>query len=136
MKNIKNYKAEKYLKKGLSLFKKRKYNEVEPEIYEYKEGEEVLYVTSLSFEQEPEYEEGNYADDIFQYPLEDLLDEFCCYISDFYEDLNVSDSKVCYLEFASEEIDDIKELRSIIGKHVYNKDCEEDGETYAKLVIE
>ena len=97
MKNIKNYKAEKYLKKGLSLFKKRKYNEVEPEIYEYKEGEEVLYVTSLSFEQEPEYEEGNYADDISQYPLEDLLDEFCCYISDFYEDLNVSDSKVCYL---------------------------------------
>lgn len=136
MKNIKNYNAEKYLKKGLSLFKKRKYNEVEPEIYEYKEGEEVLYVTSLSFEQEPEYEEGNYADDISQYPLEDLLDEFCCYISDFYEDLNVSDSKVCYLEFASEEIDDIKELRSIIGKHVYNKDCEEDGETYAKLVIE
>ena len=50
MKNIKNYKAEKYLKKGLSLFKKRKYNEVEPEIYEYKEGEEVLYVTSLSFD--------------------------------------------------------------------------------------
>lgn len=55
---------------------------------------------------------------------------------DFYEDLNVSVSKTCYLEFAAMDKDDIRNLRSIIGKHVYNADSEEGGCTYVKLVIE
>lgn len=50
--------------------------------------------------------------------------------------LNISDSNICYLEFAAMSIDDIRNLRSIIGKHVYNKDYEENGKTYVKLVIE
>lgn len=39
-------------------------------------------------------------------------------------------------EFAAMNIDDIQNLRSIIGKHIYNKDYEENGKTYVKLVIE
>ena len=128
MKNIQNYTAKKY--------EKNDYNQIEDGIYKYKEDNEVLYVTSLSFEQEPEFDEGEYADNISQYPLEDILDKFYCHITDFYEDLNVSGSKTCYLEFAAMNKDDIRNLRSIIGKHVYNVDSEEGVCTYVKLVIE
>lgn len=137
MKNIQNYVAKKYGKSGLfSMLKKSDYKQIEDGVYEYKKDDKVLYVTSLSFEQEPEYEESEFADNISQYPLEDILDKFYCHISDFYEDLNVSDSKTCYLEFAAMDKDDIRKLRSIIGKHVYNADYEEDGRTYVRLVIE
>lgn len=128
MKNISNYQAEKY--------NSSEYLKIEDGIYEYMDDGEKLYVTSLTFEQEPEYEEGEFADDISQYPLEDLLDKFYCHISDFYDDLNVSDSKICYLEFAAMDLEDIRNLREIIGKHVYNKEYEEDGNTYIKLIIE
>lgn len=102
----------------------------------YRDGEEEIYITSLSFLQEPELGEGEGADEISQYPLEDILDKFYCYVSDFYKELNTSDSKICYLEFASPDISDIRALRGIIGKHVYNKEYEEGGETYTELVIE
>ena len=126
MKNIKNYNAKKY--------EDEKYTKVEDGIYKiiddwnYKD----LYVTSLSFEQEPEIEEGEDASDISQYPLEDILDKYLVYISDFYEDLNKENSKTCYQEFASSNLENIKNLREIINKHVYNK--EEEGKI--KLVIE
>lgn len=137
MKNINNYDATKYFNKGiLSIFKKNEYRKIEDGIYEYKQENQTLYVTSLSFEQEPEFEEGTHAGEISQYPLEDILDKFYCHISDFYEDLNVSESKTCYLEFAAISIEDIKNLRGIIGKHVYNQDYEKDGNTYVKLVID
>ena len=136
MKEIKSFTAEKYMKKDLSILKKREYREIESGIYERQQDNEVLYVTSLSFEQEPEFDEGEYADNISQYPLEDLLDKFYCHISDFYDELNVPDSKICYLEFAAMEISDIKKLRSIIGKHVYNKSYEDEGNIYIKLIIE
>lgn len=51
--------------------------------------------------------EGDNAGNISQYPLEDILDEFYCYISDFYEDLNISSSQTCFLEFASPELEGI-----------------------------
>ena len=51
---------------------------------------------------------------------------------DFYDELNTSDSEVCYQEFSGFSVDDIKKLRSIIGKHVYNK--EEEGKI--RLIIE
>ena len=129
MKNIENYDAEKYLKE--------EYKKLEEGIYECvdKDGD-ILYVTSLSFEQEPELEEGENASDISQYPLEDILDEYYCHISDFYEGLNTPDSFKCYQEFAAMDIDDIKNLRNIIGKHVYNKEYEKDGKVYIRLVIE
>ena len=65
-------------------------------------------------------------------PLEDILDEFLCHISDFYEDLNTEQSQVCVQEFAAPDLVDIRKLRTIIGKHVCNKEI--DG--YIKLVIE
>ena len=135
MKNIQNYNAAKYIKTGFSsLFQKSDYKKINDGIYEYKKGNETLYVTSLSFVQEPEFEEGDSAANISQYPLEDILDKFYCHISDFYEDLNVSESRTCYLEFAAMDLDDIKKLRSITGKHVYNQEYEKD-EKYFSFIV-
>ena len=125
MKEIKNYNASKY--------DTEEYKRLEEGIYEtMDEDDEALYVTSLSFVQEPELGEGENAADISQYPLEDILDKFYCHISDFYEDMNGEDSQVCYQEFGSPDLQDVQNLRSIIGKHVYNK---EEGEL-VKLIIE
>ena len=124
MKDIKNYDAPKYGGAAYTL--------VEDGIYKTEDNGETVYVTSLSFIQEPEFDEGSNAAEISQYPLEDLLDEFGCWISDFYDDLNTEDSSVCYQEFASGTQEEIKNLRSIIGKHVYEKT---DGQ-YMKLCIE
>lgn len=124
MKDINNFNAPKY---GGAA-----YTPVEEGIYKTEDNGETIYVTSLSFVQEPEFDEGSNAAGISQYPLEDILDRFLCYISDFYPELNTADSVVCYREFASGDIEDLRKLRSIIGKHVYNK---EDGQ-YVKLCIE
>lgn len=124
MKQIQNYNAQKY--QGAA------YSSVADGIYQTKEDGEDIYVTSLSFVQEPEFAEGENASDISEYPLEDLLDEFCCYISDFYEALNTEHSLRCYLEFASAELEDVEKLRTIIGKHIYNKEIGE----YEQLIIE
>ena len=120
MKNIKNFDAEKY--------NNAKYQKVKEGIYKF----EDYYVTSLSFEQETEYDEGDSPKYISQYPLEDLLDRFHVHISDFYDDLNNISEKECYQEFASSKIENIENLRSIIGKHVYNL---LENEAY-KLMIE
>ena len=79
---------------------------------------EDRYVTSLSFEQEPEYGEGTDSRVISQYPLEDVLDAFMVYISDFYDVENSAGRTLCHLEFTSDDIADIRKLRSLIGKTV------------------
>ena len=124
MRQIQNYSAAKYAG--------GKYSPVEDGVYKTEDDGEVLYVTSLSFVQEPELEEGSNAGEISQYPLEDILDEFYCHISDFYKDLNTEQSQVCYQEFAAPDLEDVRKLRTIIGKHVYNKEVE----GYIKLIIE
>ena len=53
-------------------------------------------------------------------------------MSDDYEEENAEDPKNCYVEFASEDIGDIRDILTIVGKHVYNK---ENGE-YVDLIIE
>ena len=131
MKNIKPFEAKKYKK---TLFRKCPYKNVQEGIYENIDNNR--YVTSLSFEQESEFDEGEDASEISQYPMEDILDKFCCHVSDFYTDLNVAASKVCYYEFASDNLENIINLRSIIGKHVYEKEFEKDGQVYSQLVIE
>ncbi|MBQ9021526.1 MAG: hypothetical protein IJ113_05880 [Eggerthellaceae bacterium] len=136
MKNIQSFEADKYTTtKTGGLFKKPLYAPVEEGIYQMQDDER-LYVTSLSFEQESELGEGQNAGNISQYPLEDVLDKFYCHVSDFYEELNAADSTTCYLEFASPDIEDIRKLRSIIGKHVYDREREEGGRTYVDLAIE
>lgn len=64
--------------------------------------------------------------------MEDILDKFGCYCGDNYENENEEDPVNSYVEFVSDNIEEIENLLTIIGKHVYNKI---DGE-YVKLVIE
>lgn len=98
-----------------------------------KKDPEEVYVTSLVFEPEPELGENEPTDKyISQFPIEDVLDEFNCWCYDFYEKENSSDKNNSYREFASDNIDNIRNLKTIVGKHVYNK--EEDGKV--KLIIE
>ena len=120
MKNIRNYPAEKYHAPP--------YAAAEPDIYRCGDG----FVTSLCFQQEPELGEGASAADISQYPLEDLLDRFNVYVSDFFDEINVPESQTCCLEFCGKTPEDIRQLRSIIGKHVYNKDAG----GFAELIVE
>ena len=129
MKNIQIYKAEKY--------NKSEYVEVKTNIYKTHDSfmDQDAFVTSLSFEQESEFEEGSDSSDISQYPLEDVLDKYYVAVSDFYEDLNDGSSNTCYLELSGESLEDIENLLEIVGKHVYNKE-ESDGKTYIKLIIE
>lgn len=101
-------------------------------IYSY-QGE---YVTTLSFEQEPELGEGVSAAEISQYPLEDLLDRFSVYVSDYFEALNVPENVTCLLEFSGDSEEDIANLRRIIGRHVYNRERNTDGRVYVDLIIE
>lgn len=95
-----------------------------------------MYVTSLSFEQEPEYDEGENSDDISQYPLEDILDKFYVAVADFYTEQNNGIDNIYVLEFSGSDVSDIEKLLGIVGKHVYNKEIEKDGQTYVELVIE
>ena len=94
------------------------------------------YVTALSFEQEPELGEGGNAAEISQYPLEDLLDRFMVYVSDYFEEYNVPGNATCLLEFSGDSEEDIAELRTIIGRHVYNRERVSDGKTYIDLIVE
>lgn len=130
MKNIEIYKAEKY--------NSDKYEKVKENIYKTHNAfmDRDAYVTSLSFEQEPEYEEGTDSSDISQYPLEDILDKFYVAVEDFYTELNDGSSNVCCLEFSGSDVEDIEKLLQIVGKHVYNGNVEKDGKSYVKLFIE
>ena len=124
MKEIKQYISPKY--KDTS-----KYKEIREGVYQTKIDNKKYYVTSLSFEQEPEYDEGVMADKISQYPLEDILDNYHCHISDFYEDLNTENSKTCYQEFASSHIESMDAVQKLIDRHVYLKS--EEGVTYIMI---
>ena len=134
MKNFQNYTPEKYATPD--------YQQVEEGIYRTKDPygimKEDVYVTSLTFEQEPECygEEEGCPKYISQVPFESLLDEFSLFVTDFYEPLNEKSESICYQEFGSGEIEDIRRLRTIIGKRVYASPYEKDGEEYYKLVIE
>ena len=124
MKDIQPYHAPKY--------DREPYQFISDNIYQ--SGDE--YYSSYSFVQEPELGEGTDAAMISQYPLEDLLEEYYVYVTDFYDDLNVSGETICRLEFASPDVADLEKLREIVGKHVYNRAVEKDGQGYVLLVVE
>ena len=63
-------------------------------------------------------------------------DKFFVYISDFYPELNDGSSNECFLEFSSDDIEDIKNLRGILGRHVCNKEKAQNGDVYVVLAIE
>ena len=138
MKNIRIYTPAKYSNAGI-------YERAGEHIYKTSDGNgEYVYVTSLSFEQEPELNEGSSSENISQYPLEDIMDRFNVSISDYYEKENSAGKETCCLEFSSSAFKmtdagsaesagkDMEGLLSLIGKHVYNKT---DGRS-VKLAIE
>ena len=110
MKNIRVYQAAKYLTDGYERY---------GDCYFAKDGH---WFISLTFEQEPELGEGHDSTEISQYPLEDILDRFLVYVSDFYKKENAEKKAECCLEFSSSSIDQIKALSTIVGKHVYNRE--------------
>ena len=102
-------------------------------VYLEKIPPQPVYVTSIVFEPEPELDENEPFDPLVsQYPLDDILDKYRTYCFDGYEAENASDHENSYVEFASEDVEDIRNLLEIIGKHVYNR---EEG-NYIKLIIE
>ncbi len=141
MKNFQNYTPEKY--------GGPEYRPVEEGIYQGKNpywrpgfGQETIYVTSLSFEMEPDRygEEGGCPQDITQVPFEDILDNYSVYVTDFYDELNQASAATCCQEFGSGDIQDIRNLRGLIGKRFYAVPCElddpEGGGSEYKIVIE
>ena len=133
MKNIEFYEPKKYEDSS-------KYEKVAEHIYRTEDtflgGD--MYVTSLKFEQEPEFHEGDSPSNISQYPLEDILDKYLVAISDFYDEENRNSVAECYQEFSGSDLENVKQLTEIVGTHVYEKEYldEEDGETYLMMVIE
>ena len=108
-------------------------NKKDKTIFESDDNDSYIYVISISFVQEPEYGENNSSNPVIsQYPIEDICDRFNCFCSDYYEKENSENNELSYVEFASVNLNNIKKLKSIIGKHVYNQ---KDNDTI-KLVIE
>ena len=79
-------------------------------------------------------EEDGCPQNISQVPFEDLLDKYMVCVSDFYDELNNKSEIICYQEFMSDDIEDIRNLRQIIGKRFYAKEISDDG--YYDIVIE
>lgn len=134
MKNFRNYMPEKYSQPD--------YLKVEEGIYQTKAPHDngLVYVTSLAFEMEPECygEEDASPKNLPQVPIEGILDEFFVFVTDFYEQLNETSQTVCYQEFGSFDLADIRNLRMLIGKRFYAVSYidEKDGEEYYKMVVE
>ena len=124
MKNFKSYTPEKYSSPDFKQIEEGIYRTKNP--YE----DEDIFVTSLSFEMETECygEEEGSPQDISQIPFEDLMDEFNVYVTDFYDELNEQSETTCYQEFGSDEIEDIRKLRTIIGKRFYAVPCTDEGD--------
>jgi len=75
-------------------------------------------------------------DENLQNPLEDILDKFYVYVSEFiqYE----TDNSVIQLELSSEnDLDYMKQFKIILGKQIYNEKYKDNisGKTYSRLVI-
>lgn len=133
MKNFQNFTPQKYM---TSDFQK-----ISDGIYKTKSTYDFndIFVTSLTFEMEPECygEENASPSNLTQIPIEGILDEFNLFVTDFYEQLNQSSEIICYQEFGSLDLEDIKNLRTLIGKRFYAVPYTgEDGEEYYNMVIE
>ena len=133
MKNFQNFTPQKYM---TSDFQK-----ISDGIYKTKSpyGSEDIFVTSLTFEMEPECygEEDASPRNLTQVPIEGILDEFNLFVTDFYDQLNENSEATCYQEFGSFDLEDIKKLRTLIGKRFYAVPyTDEDGEEYYNMVIE
>lgn len=133
MKNFQNFTPQKYMTSDFQKISDGIYKTKSP--YDFND----IFVTSLTFEMEPECygEENASPSNLTQIPIEGILDEFNLFITDFYEQLNQSSEIICYQEFGSLVLEDIKNLRTVIGKRFYAVPYTgEDGEEYYNMVIE
>ena len=133
MKNFQNFTPKKYMTSDFQKISDGIYKTKSP----YDSND--IFVTSLTFEMEPEYygEENASPSNLTQIPIEGILDEFNLFVTDFYEQLNQSSEIICYQEFGSLDLEDIKNLRTLIGKRFYAVPYTgEDGEEYYNMVIE
>ena len=134
MKNFKSYTPEKYAGSGFQKVEEGIYRTTSPY------GKEEIFVTSLSFEMEPERygEEEASPRNLTQVPIEGLLDEFGLFVTDFYEELNNASDITCYQEFVSFDVEDILRVRTLIGNRFYAVSYigEEDGKEYYRMVTE
>lgn len=133
MKNFQNFTPQKYMTSDFQKISKGIYKTKSP----YDSND--IFVTSLTFEMEPECygEENASPSNLTQIPIEGILDEFNLFVTDFYEQLNQSSEIICYQEFGSLDLEDIKNLRTLIGKRFYAVPYTgEDGEEYYNMVIE
>ncbi len=119
MKNIQSIQLDKYQSSRYELI----HNNI------YKDLQENNYVFAISFEPE--------ADEDEQYPLEDLLDQFYLYVSDFIDEKVDTNPQMVMLELAGNLINAQSAFTAIIGKRVYNTEYTgDDGKNHVKLVIE
>lgn len=133
MKNFQNCTPQKYMTSDFQKISDGIYKTKSP----YDSND--IFVTSLTFEMEPECygEENASPSNLTQIPIEGILDEFNLFVTDFYEQLNQSSEIICYQEFGSLDLEDIKNLRTVIGKRFYAVPYTgEDGEEYYNMVIE
>ncbi|HJA51429.1 MAG TPA: hypothetical protein H9953_08925 [Candidatus Fusicatenibacter intestinipullorum] len=133
MKNFQNFTPQKYMTSDFQKISDGIYKTKSP----YDSND--IFVTSLTFEMEPECygEENASPSNLTQIPIEGILDEFNLFVTDFYEQLNQSSEIICYQEFGSLDLEDIKNLRTLIGKRFYAVPyTSEDGEEYYNMVIE
>lgn len=133
MKNFQNFTPQKYMTSDFQKISDGIYKTKSP----YDSND--IFVTSLTFEMEPECygEENASPNNLTQIPIEGILDEFNLFVTDFYEQLNQSSEIICYQEFGSLDLEDIKNLRTLIGKRFYAVPYTgEDGEEYYNMVIE
>lgn len=133
MKNFQNFTPQKYMTSDFQKISDGIYKTKSP----YDSND--IFVTSLTFEMEPECygEENASPSNLTQIPIEGILDEFNLFVTDFYEQLNQSSEIICYQEFGSLYLEDIKNLRTLIGKRFYAVPYTgEDGEEYYNMVIE
>lgn len=133
MKNFCDYTPEKY--------SESRFQKIEEGIYRTKSpyDDDMIFVTSLSFEMEPECygEEEASPRNITQIPFEGILDEFSVYVTDFYDQLNAESEAVCYQEFGSDNLLDIQKLRMLIDKRFCMVPyLDEDGTELYKYVLE
>lgn len=115
MKNFQNFTPKKYMTSDFQKISDGIYKTKSP----YNSND--IFVTSLTFEMEPECygEENASPNNLTQIPIEGILDEFNLFVTDFYEQLNQSSEIICYQEFGSLDLEDIKNLRTLIGKRFY-----------------
>ncbi len=120
------------IEKCLKYSNKDRFERIENGIYLDSEDEDdTKYRMTISYELVNETEGNNN-----QYPLEDILDKYFIYVSDFLEAENEKESNRYKYELGG-ELEDLKKAQEIIGKKVFNREFkDEDGQTRVKLAIE